>query len=420
MGIDDGTITAVNKLLRGDRHLDLGEQIILPGAIDGAVRFDRPRRAKGSTVEGGTAAAAHGGVTTVIDLPDSTPPILSYEPLWDKNQYWRRRALVDFGSHAYATPYSFRPELLATAASFMVELRGAMPGPLLESDARFETTVSRMQDTGTPLTVHCGAVALRPSPGGTMDPRRYERAHPRATEATALERLLALRPRAPCTVTGLTTKESVRAVDRYNCEAGATLGVALTPHHLLMDCDRVRGPVWRTQPPLRPREVQAALFALFSQRVDIDVDISLVSDHSPLDADRLDDVSQQDEDTPLQVGFPGVETLLPILLSLVRRGRLTLPHLVATVARRPAERFGLQKGRIEVGYDADIIAVDFRRMEPLKPKQLRTDPPVSPFAALRSPVIFPTLTAAHGEVVMEDGNVEADFGSGRPIHERVR
>ncbi|WP_455392940.1 amidohydrolase family protein [[Eubacterium] cellulosolvens] len=181
-----------------------------------------------------------------------------------------------------------------------------------------------------------------------------------------------------------------------------TVTTEVTPHHLLLNETSALGTFGKVNPPLRRPEDQAALWTAFS---DGTIQI-LASDHAP---HTIDEKEQEFQHAP--AGLPGVETMLPLMLSHHKHHRLPLERLVSGIAEIPATVFRLPKGKLATGFDGDLIVVDFYQENDIKVKNLHSKCGWTPYENM--PAIFPLLTVVRGKIIIQDGNLESDAGFGK-------
>jgi dihydroorotase len=247
--------------------------------------------------------------------------------------------------------------------------------------------------------------ASRESAIGHLESRPVE------AEAKAIDRLgrLLRQSGASGHVLHVSSSDGLAAVERWRAE-GVDLTAEVTPHHALLDRDvyeSYRG-LAKVNPPIRGGSHSSALMmALADGRIDC-----LGSDHAPhAEADkRLPAIP----DVP--AGIPGVETMLPLMLTEVAQGRLTLQALVAATSERPARAWGLwpRKGAVEVGSDADLTLVDLKRGDVVDPGALHGLNNATPFAG-RPTLGAAVATIVRGTVVMSDGVLLGEPGWGRQV-----
>lgn len=396
LGIEEGRIVAVKKTLRGDDRYDAGDDIVLPAGTDVHVHFREPGMTHKEDFASGTAGAACGGVTTVFDMPNTRPPATRRGTYDAKLARVRTHAHVDFGLCAGLT----RPEDVETLAdvapAFKVYMAESTGGLQVEDEAVLDAVLGRARSTGRPVIVH--AEDLRRLKNreakGLAD---HLLARPPEAEWEALQRLAALPGNGRLHVAHVTT---ARGVD---LAAGAGFTTEASPHHLLLDATARLGAFGKVNPPLRRPEDRDALFRAFVQgRVDI-----VASDHAPH--------TREEKEEPFAkapAGMPGVETALPLLFRHVRRGHLSLARYVEATSARPAALFGLNKGEIEVGRQADLVVVDPRSIEPVRARRLHAKCGWTAFEGWEA--TFPRAVFLRGELLADEGELVAE-GLGRPI-----
>jgi dihydroorotase len=195
----------------------------------------------------------------------------------------------------------------------------------------------------------------------------------------------------------LSTKEGLGLI-------GADVTSEVTPHHLLLsqnDWDRL-GTFGKTNPPLRS---ELDRDDLWTGLYGIDI---IASDHAP---HTIEEKKQDIWSAP--AGVPGVETSLPLMLSAVKRGIISLQRVVELTSTNPARIFCLrEKGEIAVGKDADLVFVDLNDVKPIKDSNLHSKAGWTPFEGMDA--VFPKMTFVRGEI-MYDGEIVGEKGHGHFI-----
>ena len=406
--IDGEQIAAVEPELASapdESVIDAAGNLLLPGAIDAHVHFREPGYPHKETWTTGTRSAAAGGVTTVIDMPNTSPPTTTGEN-FDAKAAAAEQACIDYGINGGVTgdwePDSlFDRPLCALGEVFLADSTGDMG--VAPDD--FADAVDCAVDEGVTVTVHAEDETLfdttaRDDDAGGMGQAAnadlWSTYRTAAAEASAVEYATEVGQEtgAEIHIAHTSTPEGIDAA----VAGGATCEVC--PHHLYLsreDLDEL-GTHGRMNPPLRSEDRRQAVF----ERVaDGTVDI-VATDHAPH--------TREEKDAGLweaPSGIPGVETMLPLLLESARQGEFTYERVVDLVAHNPAEIFGLaSKGRIDPGYDADLVLVD-----PDNPRAIRGDDTHSkcgwtPFAGRQG--VFPVLTMVRGQVVYERTPADGD------------
>ncbi|WP_435180863.1 dihydroorotase [Halorussus sp. AFM4] len=413
---DAGRISGVGSTLtRSGDTIDADGKLLLPGMIDAHVHFRQPGFDHKETWETGSRSAAAGGVTTVVDQPNTEPPTVDGEA-FDRKAELAADSYVDYGINGGVTADwdpdgLFDRPVLALGEVFLADSTGDMG----IEEALFREAVERATDAYRVVTVHAEDADLfseeaRERPGDDYDAWSAYRT-PEA-EVAAVERAVEIGEAAGARlhVAHTSTPEGVDAAK----DGGATCEV--TPHHIFLsreDYDDL-GTFGRMNPPLRSEERRAALF----ERVaDGTVDL-VATDHAPHTREEKDAGIW---DAPS--GVPGVETALPLLLEEARKGDLSYERVRDLTAANPADVFGLtRRGRVEEGLMADLVLVDPDDSREIRGEELHSKCGWTPFEGMRG--VFPELTMVRGNVVWErggsdDGDVaDAEFGD--PVGTNVR
>ncbi|MFC5971227.1 dihydroorotase [Halomarina salina] len=427
--VRDGRIVTVGRNLQENdsRVVEANGNLLLPGVVDVHVHFREPGHSHKETWATGSRSAAAGGVTTVVDQPNTDPPTTT-GAAFDEKANLAAKSLVDYGLNGGVTPdwdpdSLFERPLFALGEVFLADSTGDMG---IDADL-FRDALGRARDAGVPVTVHAEDADLFDE---SVLPRSTnasgERSDPRAArsredadawsafrtadaEIAAVERACSVAEDVGTSIHVAHTS-TPEAVDHAR-SAGMTCEV--TPHHLYLSRDDYDdlGTFGRMNPPLRSEERRAALF---DRLADGTVDM-VATDHAPHTREEKD-ASVWDAPS----GVPGVETALPLLLESVRRGDLSYERVRDVTARNPARVFGLdRKGRIHEGYDADLVLVDPEDSREIRGADLHSNCDWTPFEGKRG--VFPKWTMLRGEFVYERGEDggEERFGeaSGRNVRE---
>jgi dihydroorotase len=387
IGIEGGVITRVAKDLEGDEVYDFGGKLVIPAAIDSHVHMRDPGATHKEDFCTGTLAALHGGVTCVLDMPNTSPPTTTLEALREKARIAAAKSHVDYGLFAGVQPGVDIRKLATEAVGFKLYMAGTTGDLLANSLESVGDELRKVAASGKVLSVHAEDECMRKkdSESNLLDHLRNRR---NECETSAIRKLRDLR------VEGLRTHIChVSALDSLPLLAGRVT-TEVTPHHLLLDKDSKLGTYGKVNPPLRKREDRQALFkALKEGSFD-----TIASDHAP------HTVEEKEEDFDFApCGMPGVETMVPIMLQLVRDRHLALSSLVSRLCERPGQMFGIPKGRIEKGYDADLLVVDMMSGAEIRAERLHSKCGWTPYEGM--PAIFPKAVFLRGEVMTEGGSL---------------
>ena len=387
------TIDAVDDDLESDgeeRVVDATDRLLLPGAIDAHVHFRQPGYGHKETWTSGSRSAAAGGVTTVVDQPNTDPPTVD-GAAFDEKVDLAEESLVDFGINGGVTIDWAPDELLgrplfALGEVFLADSTGDMG---IDADL-FEDALVAATERDVTVTVHAEDASLFNEAASDRDDADAWSAFRTArAEAAAVERAceVASDHDARIHIAHTSTPEGIDTAS----EAGMTTEV--TPHHLLLsrkDLDDL-GTHGRMNPPLRGEKRRRGVY---ERVVDGTVDM-IATDHAPHTREEKD---ASIWDAPS--GVPGVETMLPLLLAEARTGDLTYERVRDLVAANPADVFDLpDKGRIEAGNDADLVLVDTDESREITGDDLHTNCGWTPFEGFEG--VFPEWTMVRGTVVYD-------------------
>jgi len=427
--IDGGKVLEIqtrDDLPPARRVIDATGLHVLPGLIDPHVHFRVPGLDYKEDFETGSRAAAAGGITTVIDMPNVVPPTATVEAFHAKAQHVRGTAYVDYGF--YAVLISGNSDQILPLADagvvgykiFLGETVGNIPAP---EDGEIIDAWRIMAQTGLRCGVHAednGIILYlrkKLQHEGRNDPLAHLESRPAVAEAEAISRaiLFAREAGSKLMIYHLSSADGVDLVRRGKA-SGVDVMAETGPHYLLLEGeDMVRrrlGSLLKISPPVRSREHAEALWrGLLDGTIEV-----LGTDHSPhTREEKMADAPMGDIWKAL-AGWPGVETAVPLMLTQVNAGVLSLNHYVKVQTEGAARAWRLwpRKGHLGRGADGDVTIVDLRREGTIDQDRLHSKSKVTPFHGFRV-TGMPVYTIVRGHVVMENGRV-----SGRPIGELQR
>ncbi|MCA9680071.1 MAG: dihydroorotase [Kofleriaceae bacterium] len=413
VGIREGKIVALGDLGAATTAATFEARglHVLPGVIDSQVHFREPGGLHKEDLATGSTAAVLGGVTAVMEMPNTEPPTTTAAALTEKLTLARGRVRCDIAFYVGGALDNLDDlddlERLPGCAGVKIFMGSSTGRLLVEHDERLAQALSRGHRR----------VAIHAEDELRLRERRHlaaEAAHPRAhpvwrdaeTALTATWRILALARRfgRPIHVLHVSTAEELEVLAM--CKDLATIEV--TPQHLTLeapDCYERLGTLAQMNPPIRDGRHREALWAAVRSGL---VDV-LGSDHAPHTADEKHRPYPQSPS-----GMPGVQTLVPLMLDHVAAGRLSLERLVDLTSAGPARVFGIAgKGRVAPGFDADLTIVDLAARRTIRNGEQATRCGWTPFDGTKV-VGWPMATVLRGKVVMRDGQVVGEPG-GRPL-----
>ncbi|MFC7299557.1 dihydroorotase [Herminiimonas aquatilis] len=419
-GMEQVDIAALNGRIRAlgnlagwsaDEVIDARGLHVLPGVIDTQVHFREPGLCHKENLEAGTRGAVLGGVTSIFEMPNTSPLTLRAEDLNAKVAAARGRAWCDFafyiGGSAANIEQLAQLEMLPACAGIKVFM-GSSFGDLLVSE---EDILQQILRNGRRrLAVHAEddarlqarkAIALA---SGDVRDHPVWRDVESAFKATHRIVSLAQECNRRLHVLHVSTAQEIRFLAQHK----ARTTVEVLPHHLTLsapDCYERLGTLAQMNPPVREAIHQQALWQGIRDGV---VDV-LGSDHAP---HTLEEKAQPYPHSPS--GMTGVQTLLPIMLNHVHQGRLSLERLVDLTSAGPARIFGIAgKGRIALGYDADLTLVDLKAQREISNRWIASVVGWTPYDGMRV-TGWPVATFIRGQTVMQQDEM-IGTANGRPV-----
>jgi dihydroorotase len=386
IGIEDGKIVKVAKVLEGDSVKRFGSLAILPGALDIHVHFREPGLTAKEDFGTGSLAAVNGGVTCVFDMPNTVPETTTVTALREKRRLASAKSLVDFGLYAGVRPGIDVDSLANEAVGFKLYMASTTGQLFVSSLDQIKAELEVISASKKVLAVHAEDEKLRKK-DAEKDLSDHLRNRSNDCETSAIKKVKAAAKNCRLHICHVSAKESIAEVDKV-----PGLTSEATPHHLLLDKDNKVGTHAKVNPPLRKRDDRHALFkALQNGAFDV-----IASDHAP---HTIEEKQEEFEYAPS--GMPGVETMMPLMLHLVEEGHLELGGVVRRLCTKPAEIFGVPKGKIMEGYDADLVVVDFSSCISVRSDRLHSKCGWTAYEGM--PAIFPKAVFVRGELVVEDG-----------------
>lgn len=409
IGVQDGTIVALGDLATRDaeRTIDATGLTILPGVIDSQVHFREPGMEHKEDLASGSRAAVLGGVTAVFEMPNTRPTTTTAEALADKVKRATGRMACDFAFWFGATAENVgdleEAERLPGSAGIKMFM-GSSTGDLLVDETAHVRRVLR--NGRRRVAVHSEEEARLKE----RAPLRVEgdpASHPVWRDARAAylctDRLIRLARETGrrIHVLHISTAEELPLLATHKDLVTAEA----TPHHLTLSADdyAALGTLMQMNPPVRERTHREALWeGVRNGTIDV-----LGSDHAP---HTLEEKAAVYPGSPS--GMTGVQTLVPIMLDHVNAGRLTLERLVDLTSHGPQRLFGIaRKGRIALGYDADLTIVDMKEHRTIENGWIASKSAWTPYDGVEV-TGWPRGTIIRGERVMwEDEIIDAPCGA---------
>lgn len=427
VAVHEGRVVAVGEdalMPPATEIIDATGKYVIPGAIDSHVHFRTPGYDYKEDWHTGTGAAARGGVTTVLEMPNTNPPTGTLEALKQKQAIAKAQALVDYGIYGLLDEKNIdQLEALIDAGvsgfkCFMGNTFGDLPAP---SDGAMLEGFEILARRGMRCTVHAENFSImarrqaQMEAAGRTDAQAHLAARPEvcAIEAVSRAVIFAEWTGARLHIAHKSSGDALYVL-RDAKRRGVDVTVETCPQYLLLDTEdmkRLKG-ILRVNPPIRDAEHPPQLWAALKEGL-IDM---IATDHAPHSIEE----KTRDNIWKCDCGFPGVETQMPIMLTEVNRGRLTLQDYVRISSFNPARAWGFfpRKGAIQPGADADIVLVDMAAERTIDQGSLFSKSKITPWHG-RKVKGLPVLTMVRGKVVMKDGRILAEPGWGKPAVQQM-
>lgn len=376
VGVANGRIallTEPGQLPEAERLIDAEGMYVLPGVIDSHFHCRAPSFPEREDFGSGTASAAAGGVTTVIEMPISIPPTTDGESLALRRSHAERDAYVDVAF--YSSPGTLDPEKIESsvaegAVAFKAFLQDVpvgredeFTGICIYRNHDIMRALQLVKSTGLPAVFHAedfdtlSFLERDLKAQGRHDIAAHWEWRPDYVEAITVNTLCMMAEASGVHVhfPHISAGLSVEAI-RNAKKRGAPVTAETCPQYLLFDRETLKkhGPFAKCNPPFKTR---ADIAAIWEGILDGTID-TVATDHSPFTVEEKEAGWASIWDAP--PGLPGVEVLTPFILDAALTGRLSMQHAVSLVTSNPADIFGIagKKGDISPGADADITLYD--------------------------------------------------------------
>ena len=413
VGVIDGKIAFIGDLSQASAGeiFDATGLTVLPGVIDTQVHFREPGLEWKEDLETGSRAAALGGVVAVFEMPNTNPNTTDPDTMADKlarakDRMWTDHAFYVGGTHENAD-YLGELERLPGCCGVKVFMGASTGDLLIADDEGVRKVLSNVRRRATFHSEDEYRLVERRGLARTGDWTSHPEVRDAESAIRSTRRLVGLAKEtgARIHVLHVTTKDEMEYL-RFHKDVAT---VEITPQHLTLvgpEAYELLGSYAQMNPPIRSQEHVDALWLWGMQQGVADV---LGSDHAPH--------TKEEKAKPYPAspsGMPGVQTLVPLMLTHVANGRLSLERFIDLTSAGAQRVFGTaNKGRMAVSYDADLTIVDLKSRRTITHDQQATRCGWTPFDGVEA-TGWPTATIVRGRVVMQDGEL---IGSahGRPV-----
>ena len=431
VAISDGKFVAIgtdDTLPKGQEEIDAKGKHILPGIIDGHVHFREPGLSHKEDFTTGSTAAVCGGVTMVMEMPNVNPPTADADKVREKIKIAEGKFLTDYAFYGVVVQTNADQILPMAEAGvigykiFFGETIGNLPFP---DDGMCLEAFANISKSGLPLGIHAENRQImayytnKLKAEGKNDPVYWEASRPAICEAESVAHAIFFAEtfNTKLHVYHMSSKQAAALVKEAKAK-GLRVTAETGPHYLLRDYKDMAevGPLLKMNPPVRSRDHGEALWdGLLNGYIDM-----IATDHSPhtLEEKGSDIYGKMTKPAIWDCisGFCGVETAVPLLLTEVNKGRLTLNHYAKLTSENPAKVWQIypQKGAIRLGSDGDVTIVDMDKESTIDVNKLHSKNKPSPWHGWKVKGM-PVATVVRGNVQMRDGEVV-----GKPIGKLVR
>ncbi|MDI1344729.1 MAG: dihydropyrimidinase [Pseudolabrys sp.] len=433
VAVRDGTIVAIGLDLPMARlEVDARMKLVMPGGVDTHSHIEQ-RSASGlmnaDTFESATKAAAFGGTTTAISFAAQHVGMSLAKVVDEYHELAQRGAVIDYAFHmiiADPTDAVLTRELplLVKAGHSSIKVFMTYDRLRLDDEKLLDVLMAARENSAL-VMAHAenhgmiAWMAKRLLDRGYSAPKYHAVAHPRASEAEAINRLISCAALVdqPIMIYHVSTAEGIRVI-RQARGNGLKVYAETCPQYLFLtrhDLDKpgTSGAKWMCSPPTRESTDQEALWQAL-ERGDLQ---TVSSDHAPYAYDKTGKLAAGSQPNFKQIanGLPGLEARLPLLFdAMVSKGRFNANQFVAWTSTEPAKLYGLhpRKGSIAIGADADIAIWDPRKKVTFSDRTVKDLTGYTPWAG-RTVQGWPVTVIRRGDVIVDGGQINAKPGSGR-------
>lgn len=355
--IEKGMIVRIADIIDVDcTTYDAKEQLVIPGGIDVHAHLREPGYEYKETIKSGTLAAAHGGYTTIMAMPNVLPYPDNVETMQAYLAKIEADAHVNVIPYACITKQESGQEIVDMAALKQLGIHAfSDDGVGVQQVDKMLKAMQCAKENDVMIVAHTEDMHYRKAQAcvheGTQNKKMHLVGIPSECEWVQVERdlKLAFETGAAYHICHMSTKESVALLKKYK-QLGANVSGEVTTHHLLLNEDDVQNTNHKMNPPLRAKSDQEVLIqGLLEGTIDF-----VANDHAPHSTEEKEKAMDK-----APFGIVALETSIPLLYTyFVKKNKMTLAQFVDVIATKPAQRFGFtRKGILKEGYDADLVVL---------------------------------------------------------------
>jgi len=376
--IEDERIKKISKLeLSNVKTINFNSNfLILPALIDLHVHFRDWGQEEKETIETGSLAALAGGVTTVLDMPNTIPPINGVKLAKKRIDDFKRKSYVDFGIHCKPPLISEIDEIFnyAFALKFYEEDLSLIPN--------YKEHIINKK-----VVVHAQFGLSE------FDAVKY-----------VLEHLF---DSSNLRFAHISKKESIEIIKEYR-KKNPNIFIEVTPHHMFLSYEKLKEKhkgYYSVRPPLANKEDNQYIINSINQGI---IDF-IATDHAPHKYEE-----KLSENPP--PGYPNLEVYLPLCLTYIKKGLLNFNKTIQCLTENPSKYLGIKKGKIEEGYYADFVIVNMKEEYKIDPSKFYSKSKFSPFEGFEV-IGKPYVTIIRGKIIYENGTFDLNNFKPKEIKE---
>lgn len=421
LAINNQKIVKIAKdtnLPSSSKKFDLKGLLILPGLIDTHVHLRDQKLDYKEDFFTGTSAAAIGGISLVIDMPNNNPITMDLTTLKERMSLASRKTIVNIAFYsAFPNKIEEMHKIVkAGAKAFKLYMNEQIGGINISNEQSLIKVFKECSKLDIPIAVHAEDKSFIESKLKHMKKNKmdnmdaYLKVHHQDAEVKAISHLIEITKKTGVYthICHISTYRGISLVVAAK-KKGIPITCEVTPHHLLLSSSHLNtlGPIALTNPPLRSFKEKHSLMNVLNKGIINNI----VSDHAP------HHIREKKRDSIWKVapGIPGLETLLPLMLTEVNKGHLSLSRLVKMTSEGPAETFRLKdRGILEEGGYADLVVVDMKKKWKIDSAKFHSKANFSPFDGWYVKG-KPIKTFVNGQLVMDNEEIFAKAGDGKII-----
>ena len=403
IGIEDGKISKIKRILKSDNHQIFKNNLILPGGLDMHVHFRDPGMTHKEDFSTGSKAAAFGGITCFFDMPNTIPLTTTKQKLIDKIKIGENKSYVDFGIYSGLTndnldEISDMDRYCSGFKLYMAESTNSM-----NFNIKNLKLLKNIDFSNKPILIHAEDNKYFNNRIKERNLIEHNISRPSISEIKAIDNIISIFKDSKlrihiCHISSSDRIDEIRNLHNITC--------GITPHHLFLNIENKKKiqSLYKVNPPIREKLRREILFRYLKENK-IDV---IESDHAP---HSFHEKNVNFDEAPS--GIPGVETMIPIFLFLIKKGIISVTQFLNLFCEKPSKILGVPKGKIEVGRDADFIIVDLNKSTKINSEELHYKCGWTPFENFHA--IFPKHVFLRGKQLICDGELMTNKSSGKFI-----